>query len=97
MRQEERWQTKYNEAMEFLVVNYRNPSRHNLIEQGLYLNLLKQNRKLLNVGKMKEERVECLRNFWLLLKRINERTSTSNRFAEIRNRGFLKIRNEVMV
>lgn len=33
MRQEERWQIKYNEAMELLAVNYRNPSHHNLIER----------------------------------------------------------------
>ena len=60
MTQEERWLTKYNEVMEFLEENHRNPSKHR-IEEHDYLNWLKANRKALNAGKMKEERVEKFR------------------------------------
>lgn len=57
MKQDERWITRYNEVIEFLEVNHRNPSRHR-IEDHDYLNWLKANRKILNAGTMKQERVE---------------------------------------
>lgn len=55
--------------MTFIETNHRNPSRHNPEERGLYCNWLKQNRKLLNSGKMKEERVAL---FLMLLVKIEE-------------------------
>jgi hypothetical protein len=57
MTQDERWLSKYNEVKEFIVNNHRNPSRHN-IEDHLALNWIKHNRKLLNKGELKPERVE---------------------------------------
>lgn len=57
MTQDERWMAKYNEVVEFIESNHRNPSRHRLEEHDM-LNWLKANRKTLNAGKMKEERVE---------------------------------------
>ena len=57
MTQEERWIVRYNELMGFLEENNRNPSKHR-IEEHDYLNWLKANRKALNAGKMKPERVE---------------------------------------
>ena len=48
---------RYNEVMEFLEANHRNPSRHR-IEEHDHLNWLKENRKVLNAGTMKLERVE---------------------------------------
>ena len=48
---------KYNEVKEFIVNNHRNPSRHN-IEDHLLLNWIKHNRKLMNAGMLKSERVE---------------------------------------
>ena len=60
MTQEERWMTRYNEAMTFIETNKRNPSKHR-IEEHDYLNWLKANRKALNAGKMKPERVEKFR------------------------------------
>lgn len=60
MTQEERWLTKYNEVMEFLEENHRNPSKHRIEEHDM-LNWLKANRKALNAGKMKEERVEAFK------------------------------------
>ena len=50
---------KYDEAMEFLEKNHRNPSRHRLEEHEV-LNWIKHNRKLMNRGEMKPERVEAL-------------------------------------
>ena len=50
---------KYNEVVCFIESNNRNPSRHR-IEEHDYLNWLKANRKALNAGKMKPERVEKL-------------------------------------
>ena len=57
MRQDEAWIQKYEEAMEFMELNHRNPSRHRLEEHDI-LNWIKHNRKVMNKGEMKEERVE---------------------------------------
>ena len=57
MTQDERWNKRYDEVMEFLAENHRNPSRHRLEEHDM-LNWLKANRKALNAGKLKAERVE---------------------------------------
>ncbi len=60
MTQDERWMVKYIEVVTFIETNKRNPSRHR-IEEHDYLNWLKANRKALNAGKMKPERVEKFR------------------------------------
>ena len=57
MRQDERWMLRYNEVMDFMEKNHRNPSRHRLEDHDM-LNWLKANRKVMNAGKMKLERVE---------------------------------------
>ena len=57
MTQEERWQIQYDEVVEFIESNHRNPSRHRLEEHDM-LNWVKANRKVLNAGKMKAERAE---------------------------------------
>ena len=49
MDQETRWLTKYNEVMEFMEKNHRNPSRHRMEEHDM-LNWLKANRKKMNAG-----------------------------------------------
>ena len=60
MDQDTRWLNKYEEVMTFIETNRRNPSRHR-IEEHDFLNWLKANRKALNSGKMKPERVEKFR------------------------------------
>ena len=60
MTQDEKWILKYNEVMDFIKTNKRNPSKHRLEEHNM-LNWLKANRKALNAGKMKLERVEKFR------------------------------------
>ena len=57
MTQDELWLTKYHEVLDFMEENHRNPSKHR-IEEHRMLNWLKQNRKLMNAGKMKEDRVD---------------------------------------
>jgi hypothetical protein len=57
MDQETRWLTRYNEVKEFIEREHRNPSKHRIEEHDM-LNWLKANRKALNAGKLKAERVE---------------------------------------
>ena len=56
MDQETRWMLKYNEVKVFIETNHRNPSKHRIEEHDM-LNWVKANRKALNAGKMKPERV----------------------------------------
>ena len=60
MTQDERWLVRYKEVMGFLEENHRNPSKYR-IEEHDYLNWLKANRKVMNAGKMKADRVEKFR------------------------------------
>ena len=57
MTQDEKWIARYNEVKDFIETNQRNPSRHR-IEEHDHLNWLKANRKVMNAGTMKPERVE---------------------------------------
>ena len=58
MTQDERWIVRYNEVVRFIETNKRNPSRYDEEERGKYLNWIKANRKAMNAGKMKPERME---------------------------------------
>ena len=58
MTQDERWQVRFEEVKSFIEANHRNPSKHR-IEEHLMLNFVKHNRKLMNKGELKEERVEA--------------------------------------
>ena len=60
MTQEERWLARYNKVVMFIETNHRNPSKHRIEEHDM-LNWLKANRKVMNAGKMKAERVEKFR------------------------------------
>ena len=60
MTQDEKWNARYCEVISFIEANKRNPSRHR-VEEHDHLNWLKVNRKALNAGKMKPERVEKFR------------------------------------
>ena len=57
MTQDEKWIARYNEVVTFIETNKRNPSKHRIEEHDM-LNWVKANRKVLNAGKMKAERVE---------------------------------------
>ena len=58
MTQEERWQKRYQEVMKFIQTNHRNPSKHRIEEHDM-LNWVKANRKAMNAGKMRPERLEA--------------------------------------
>lgn len=74
MKQDEIWLSKFHEVMDFMEKNHRNPSKHRLEEHQM-LNFVKHNRKLMNAGKLKEERVEMfqkLLEMWERYKRKNQ-------------------------
>lgn len=76
MTQEEKWLAKYIEVKSFIETNKRNPSKHR-IEEHLMLNFIKHNRKLMNAGAMKPERVERFNELLALMeenKRKNQYT-----------------------
>ncbi|MBR2184294.1 MAG: hypothetical protein IJ897_02590 [Prevotella sp.] len=66
MTQEEKWIARYNEVVKFIETNKRNPSKHR-IEEHDHLNWLKANRKALNAGKLKQERVERFKELLALM------------------------------
>jgi hypothetical protein len=61
MTQNERWQARFNEVKAFIEINKRNPSKYDAEERGDYYTWLKHNRKQLNAGTLKPERVEKFR------------------------------------
>ena len=74
MTQEEKWKARYEEVRTFIEENHRNPSKHRIEEHDM-LNWLKANRKLVNAGKMKTERVEAFNKLLALIeecKRVNQ-------------------------
>ena len=60
MTQEEKWIKRYQEMERFIEENHRNPSKYRIEEHDM-LNWCKANRKALNAGKMKAERLEKFR------------------------------------
>jgi hypothetical protein len=56
MTQDERWLTRYNEVIEFISSNQRNPSKY-VAEERLMVHFLKRGRKLLNAGELAEPRL----------------------------------------
>ena len=76
MTQDEKWQAKYDEVVRFIESNHRNPSKHRIEEHDM-LNWVKQQRKLHNAGKLKENRLEAFKKLVALMdenKRINQYT-----------------------
>ena len=74
MTQDERWLTRYKEVMAFIETNHRNPSKHRIEEHDM-LNWVKANKKVMNAGKMKPERVEAFEKILALMeecKRVNQ-------------------------
>ncbi len=74
MTQDNKWLLRYNEVKVFIETNHRNPSKHRIEEHDM-LNWLKANRKVLNAGKMKLERIEPFNKLLALVeenKRLNQ-------------------------
>ena len=66
MTQNELWMSKWQEVMMFIKTNKRNPSKHR-IEEHLMLNWIKHNRKLMNAGALKPERIEPFKQLLALI------------------------------
>lgn len=74
MRQEEKWESKWQEVVTFIKTNHRNPSRHRIEEHDM-LNWVKHNRKLMNAGTLKADRVEKFNQLLAMIeenKRVNQ-------------------------
>ena len=68
MTQDERWNVRYQEVKAFIETNKRNPSKHRIEEHDM-LNWLKANRKAMNAGKMKEERISKFKELLALMEK----------------------------
>ena len=74
MTQEEKWRKNYRDVVEYMDKYHRNPSKHR-IEDHLMLNWMKQQRKLMNRGELKPERVTAFKRLLAKgegLKRVNQ-------------------------
>lgn len=76
MTQDERWQNRYDEVVEFINSNHRNPSRHRIEEHDM-LNWLKAMRKKMNGGELKEERLSLFKELLSLV----EENKRKNQYA----------------
>ncbi len=73
MTQDERWMNRYREVMDFMDKNHQNPSKHRSDEHQM-VNWLKQQRKLMNAGRLKRERLGLM----LLLRAVAEQYKHKN-------------------
>ena len=74
MTQEEKWRRNYAEVVRYMDTYHRNPSKHR-VEDHLLLNWVKHQRKLLNRGELKPDRVEKFKRLLAKserLKRVNQ-------------------------
>lgn len=76
MDQETRWLTRYNEVVAFIEREHRNPSKHRIEEHDM-LNWLKANRKKMNAGELKPERVLKFKELLVLI----EENKHKNQYA----------------
>jgi len=72
MTQSDKWMARYNEVKSYIETNHRNPSKHR-IEEHDHLNWLKANRKVMNAGKMKPERVEKFKELLAMMEQYKRR------------------------
>ena len=72
MKQDERWNARYLEVKNFIEENRQNPSKHRIEEHDM-LNWVKANRKALNAGKMRAERVEAFKELLALCEQFKRK------------------------
>ena len=77
MTQDEAWKKNYDEVMSFITENGRNLSKYNLEERRLYNTWLKHQRKVMNAGEMKEERITPFKK----LLELSERYRRKNQYG----------------
>jgi hypothetical protein len=68
MTQDEKWNQRFQEVKDFIETNHRNPSKHRLEEHNM-LSWCKQQRKLMNAGALKPERLERFNQLQELIER----------------------------
>ena len=74
MTQDEKWLKNYREVVQYMDTYHRNPSKHR-VEDHLMLNWMKYQRKLLNKGELKADRVLRFKRLMAKgdrLKRVNQ-------------------------
>lgn len=74
MTKDELWIAKWREVIDFMENNHRNPSKHR-IEEHRMLNWIKHNRKLMNAGELRPERLELFQELLAVgerYKRVNQ-------------------------
>lgn len=74
MTQDELWLKKYQEIMSFMEENHRRPSKY-ASEEKAKVNWWKHQQRLLNVGTLKEDRVEMFQKLLEVgekYKRVNQ-------------------------
>ena len=74
MNQDELWLAKWKEAMDFLETNHRKPSKF-IPEERNMRSWWKHNKKLMNAGKLKEDRIPLFHQLLDLgekYKRVNQ-------------------------
>ncbi len=74
MTQEERWLKRYQDVMDFMEKNHRNPSKYVDAERGLR-NWVKQQKKLMNAGALEGQRLMMFNELLALgerYKRVNQ-------------------------
>lgn len=76
MDQDTRWLTRYNEVIKFIEANKRNPSKYVDSERGLR-NWVKQQKKLMNAGALKEQRLKMFNE----LLELGERYKRKNQYV----------------
>ena len=72
MDQDTRWIKRYEEVVDFIESNHRNPSKHRIEEHDM-LNWVKANRMVMNAGKMKTERVEAFKKLMELMEQYRRK------------------------
>lgn len=60
IKQDERWQKRYEEVKSFIEDNHRNPSHHFYEERNMH-SWVRHNRKLMKAGEIKKDRMEPLK------------------------------------
>ena len=65
MTQDERWFISFNEVMDFIKINHRNPSKYVDEERNL-VNFCKHCRKQMNAGDLKESRLSIFKELLAL-------------------------------
>ena len=76
MKQDEKWMKNYEEVITFIKTNKRNPSKYVPEERGM-VNWQKQQRKLINAGLLKPERVEMFEK----LQELGEKYKKVNQYV----------------